>query len=420
MLGAWGRRALAAAGGGGAVACAGREDHGAPHDVLLVQVLHRHGARTPFRVLPGMAAPGSAEWEAHFGRCRAPGGPAAALLSGSGAGGPPSILSDTAGGPAGGGYVRCPTGHLTQRGEEELRALGAFLRRTYVEAPAPLVASAFPEREELEVTSTATSRTVLSAQSLLRGLFPDADPAELDALVEVPRRFPEEIMIANFPRCPRLRKMAVEDCARRDAGLLVTSTTARLREVAGPEVEGMSLVQAGDPLRALTGHGAPWPRGYSAALARDIDACGHGAVEAGVGADAREVARLSSGLLLADMQRQILDAAAGRSGLRMAIRSGHDVSVAQVLVALGLPSHAWPAFGSSVVLELRRERSSSRLFVRVLFYDGVPPAVGPAVDVTVPLEKWTEVVAPLLLTEEEYLEQCRLPPGAPEPPKMLW
>mmetsp|Transcript_36884 Transcript_36884/g.106211 ORF Transcript_36884/g.106211 Transcript_36884/m.106211 type:complete len:190 (-) Transcript_36884:100-669(-) len=188
----------------------------------------------------------------------------------------------------------------------------------------------------------------------------------------------------------------------------------------GPEASSWTMVSAGDPLRAYIGHGRQPPAEYAGALARDVDIAGHGTIAAGTGSGSEEVARLSSGLLLSDVHSRIRDAVAGRSKLRLLARSGHDLTITQLMVALGLPSHTWPAFGSSILIELLRERQTSRYLVRIAHFDGVPDAIEASVDVTVPLETWTQLVEPLILTEEAYWERCKLQPDQPAPGKMPW
>jgi len=38
----------------------------------------------------------------------------------------------------------------------------------------------------------------------------------------------------------------------------------------------------------------------------------------------------------------------------------------------------------------------------------------------VPLQAWRQIVEPLILSEEEYLRECRLPPGTAKPPPQSW
>jgi len=181
------------------------------------------------------------------------------------------------------------------------------------------------------------------------------------------------------------------------------------------------MIGVGDPLRALRGHGLPLPKGVPASLAEEMDTLGHEFVGAVMGAaGSLELRRLSSGLVLADMHAELMAAKGQQSPLRCVVRSAHDVTISGLLAALGLSLHSWPGFGSSVVVELLREVGSGAFCVRVACHDGVPGDQAALVDVMVPLQAWETTVAPLLLSETEYLFECRLPDGTASPPPAFW
>jgi acid phosphatase len=130
-------------------------------DLLMVQVVTRHGARTPLHVsrrLPHM-------WHCNLTEFH--------LFSGSGAGavrvhvsfGDSVFLGD------------CHFGQLTGRGADALRRLGAHFRAIYVDRlkflPTHFRASAVRFR------STFTHRTLHSAMALIKGLFPRGVAAEI-------------------------------------------------------------------------------------------------------------------------------------------------------------------------------------------------------------------------------------------------
>jgi len=398
----------------------------------LVQVLHRHGARTPFVALPGMPQEGTPGWSSLWGQCRLPpkaAVTAAARATENGGGGVPlsgeaAMAAGQAEAAAAATYGTCGKGQLTKLGEEQLMHLGTFLRREYLEGPAGrlLAGGPVPPAEQLAVTSTKTSRTILSVRSMLHGLLPEATDADIEALVKVPRPFSMDILIANYARCDRLRELFHEAKAHVDSSLMSVHTRARLAKEVGAMSQNLTLIAAGDPLRALVGQGAALPGNVSEGLAEELDACGHEMVDVANGRHSAEMRRLSMGLLLADMHEQIMAAADGRSPLRMAVRSAHDISVCGLLAALGLQVPGWPRFGSSVVTELRRDLQSGDFQVRIVCYDGVPGGGdgGKVIDVTVPLQAWCDTVEPLILSEEEYVRECSLPAGRAKPPPQAW
>lgn len=392
-------------------------------EILQVHVLHRHGARTPLVLFPGMPRPSEDKWLETWGQCRQP--PAEmASQSVAASGGGASLSGEGAHAPsrAESTYGPCGYGQLTRLGESQLEQLGAFMRFEYLEVSAGSALLTGPcGGDSLKVVSTRTSRTILSAQSLLKGLFPQAPKRILQDLIHIDAPA-ETRLIANFERCDRLRQLAAQERHKFDNGLLSKSTLLRLAATLGSSTDQMSLVEAGDPLRGLWGHSLPLPAGCSMELMEDLDACGHEIVDVSVGRYSTEMRRLSMGLLLTEMSEQIAAAAQGKpTALKCIIRSAHDISVCGLLVALGLPVHHWPAFGSSVIVELLRIQQSGCFQVRVACFDGTPGAGGaPMVEVTVPLEIWEKTVAPLILTPSEYKVECRLPEGVPHPPEHRW
>ncbi|CAE8595765.1 unnamed protein product [Polarella glacialis] len=407
--------------------------------VRLVQVLHRHGARTPLALLPGMPAVGSTDWESMWGQCRrvrSSKQPVASEVEGS-----VSSLSfegSASAGDASSEYGPCGMGQLTRLGERQLEALGSFLRGRYLlhgegSGKGLLQDSHSPVPSEVAVFSTSTSRTILSAQFLLKGLFPSADGQLLADLVQVPHRdWLNETMVHNYASCDRLRQLQAEARSRVYGGLLTRHTLARLAEaIAGGEEEAQRLgvVGGGDPLRSLRAHGLPLPAGISEGLARDLDASGHALLEDSHGMGSLEVRRLGAGRLTADLDARIAARTANsQSPLRLIDYSAHDTSISGLLCALGLPQHRWADLASSIIIELLEDvaipekppEASGHWHIRVLFYDGLPSEQGPQVDVTLTLAAWQAAVAPLRLSQAEYEIQCRMPPGMLKPPPHTW
>lgn len=395
--------------------------------VRFVEVLCRHGARTPLQLDFGMPQPNTAKWQVAWGQCR--GNPRADAVAVSASMGTTTALtSDVFGGAPGfedGAYGPCGFGMLTRFGEEQLRSLGCFLRRTYLdEASGMLVESGGKLRkEELYVRSTNTQRTIVSALNLVQGLIPEMPEAEILSALQIPylnRRL--ETVYPNYETCDRLRERA-HDIRRQVQGEPLFSPTCARYFAEAPKDscdywrrKGFSFIMSGDPLRSLRGHGLPLPEGASTQLADALDACGQRIIEAMHGANDREVLRLSAGRLLADIDRRVSDAVEGRSPVRLSVNSAHDTSVSCLLIALEIATHNWPTFASSVIMEALQSVTSGDWYVRVSFFDGPPPASGqPTAEKILSLAEWRALVRPMTLTEAEYLSLCECPAHLPRP-----
>merc|ERR1712232_865198 len=246
--------------------------------------------------------------------------------------------------------------------------------------------------------------------------MPEADILEH---VKVPNRdWSKERLIANYGRCDRLRQLfhQKKDTILREV-VFEDARSRLLAEFGGGEWESTTLIMAGDPLRSYRGHGLPLPHGISTSLADTLDWCGHRLVDEVQGHSDVETLRLSAGLFLREMDEKFKEAVNGSSLLRLRVLSAHDVTVGTLLLALEIPSHRWPGFGSSVHVELVRSKSSGQWYVRATFFDGVPPADGaPTASKVMTLQAWEKRIGPLSLSEDSYIQRCKLPMGVPEPP----
>merc|ERR1719217_1821223 len=101
-------------------------------------------------------------------------------------------------------------------------------------------------------------------------MYPSVPEGDLFRHVKVPRQQGTEILFANYNRCGRLRKLANEkkDVVTHEPGY-VSDRDQLLAEFGGGDwTKGSStLIMAGDPMRALQGHGMPLPTGISDSLA---------------------------------------------------------------------------------------------------------------------------------------------------------
>jgi hypothetical protein len=273
----------------------------------------------------------------------------------------------------------CTLGQITDRGLEEMVAVGAVLRAHYVNRVKYLDAfMAVDAPAAVQVRSTDTSRTRATAEAVTRGLYPAAmRPRGERASVKIEFVTAEdEVAYPNARRCPALRgvveRLALEqrDTSRTVAtmGQPIADTIARATEALRklfspanpPSVQTMASI-----LECRDAHGLPLPPGIDADLAADL------AVAAGAQLNAtvsdREYVTLGIGEFLHELAENAFETVQGATMPPLMYYSAHDTTLATLLGALGTFDAHWPPFGSQLILELfRREEGQSDHF-RIIY-----------------------------------------------------
>lgn len=178
-----------------ATGCNSDTNASSPYELKLVQILFRHGARTPLKSIPDVL---EAQWVPE-------------LLEA-----PPHtdikyVVTDLQGGPrpsspiedsyrrsilTGGTFP----GQLTTLGMQQLYELGKRLRRRYIEESAFLSSTFNPD--EVYVRSTNIVRTIESAKCLVAGLFQQKQKAIVPILTVEAE---SEILYPNYHGCKLLK-----------------------------------------------------------------------------------------------------------------------------------------------------------------------------------------------------------------------
>lgn len=338
---------------------------------IFVQVLHRHGARTPRpdkQLDPAEPQPGTDAFNAIWGRC--------------------PIKPHRVGGvflPTPDRYEPCGLGSLTQFGEEQMRSMGERLAATYGsrEEVGPL----YPEH--LRVRATEVPRTMSSAAALLQGLYPGLSQDEALSLVKLPNegRPAQETMWGPFsPGCSRLKELWKAEETDID----------------------YSRWDSWDKCRCLRAQGADLPP-VCAQLSEHRD--GYLPL-ASVEEASREGAELSGGRLAAEMHGLVEEAAAAANGSartasapNLVVHSGHDISITSFLSALGLPLSEVPQFAAAVLIELFADGNRGDWRVRVVYING--PEADAVELLSLPLVEWRSRMRPLVKISEDWEVRCR-------------
>ncbi|XP_019483373.1 PREDICTED: lysophosphatidic acid phosphatase type 6 isoform X1 [Hipposideros armiger] len=332
-------------------------------ELKMVQVVFRHGARSPLKPLPQEEQ--QVEWNPRLLEV-----PPQTRLE--------YTVTDLTGGPKphspfdsqyrktvlkGGMFA----GQLTNVGMWQMFALGERLRKSYVE-DVPFLSPTF-NPQEVFVRSTNIYRNLESTRCLLAGLFPH--PKEGPITIHTDDAS-SEVLYPNFQNCCSLRERTR---GRRQAASLQPGISEDLKKVK----EGMGIASSDevdfvllfDNMAAEQAHGllsCPTLKRFTQMIEqRAVDTVLY------MQSEDRECLQMVVGPFLHILESNLLRAVdpASPTGKtrKLYLYSAHDVTVMPLLMALGIFDHKWPPFAVDVTLELYQHQQSKEWFVQ-LYYHG--------------------------------------------------
>ncbi|ORY98625.1 histidine phosphatase superfamily [Syncephalastrum racemosum] len=344
------------------------EDSHHPEDLelTLLQVVHRHGERTPVRKRLVQLFP--AVWNV----CDANGHMFATIMSLS------QDLKDvvplqrlvetqakdktrTTIAPG-----ACYYGQLTNIGRTNMAKLGARLREIYVDK-LHFLPEVF-EDKTIYIRSTDYTRTQESVQQLVAsGLYPPNHRPE-NFTLKIRTRDPRVDNLFPNPNCYRLRQLA-KDFHKQVSEMCADqfkSLSKRLNKYVD-EVSLESHPSANgilDTLASAKAHGFDLPSDIDEETLRDLEDVVVKEWFYGT-QSSQEVRRLGLGAIMGDIRDRMVQRADGSDKNtddhehKLAIYSGHDTTVAPLLIILGGFNNRWPPFCSAILFELYKGKSKS-------------------------------------------------------------
>ncbi|XP_053386845.1 lysophosphatidic acid phosphatase type 6-like isoform X2 [Mercenaria mercenaria] len=302
-------------------------------------------------------------------------------------------------------------GWLTKLGQDQMYQIGRLLRKQYIQE-AKMIDSEF-NPTQIYVRSTNTDRTVGTARCLVAGMFGAEALSKLQEPVKIHvRQQSEDELLPRTGVCRVLRQ--INHYAMIHGGDLSGLRENRLliEDLLGFEPDGtpgkhkLNFIDVRDDIVARETHGYPYPEKLkphrpmieeNASKVMYYAFCAHQESE-------RELAmKLSTGPLL----KLLIDTAenAEQLGTKMYLYSCHDSTLVGLLGTLDVYDFNWPPFGSHVILEMYENKEDKKKYVRVS-YNGKDQIVRGCSSELTSLEDFKKNVGHYAIDKKEYNEVC--------------
>ncbi|XP_058551410.1 lysophosphatidic acid phosphatase type 6 isoform X1 [Neofelis nebulosa] len=367
-------------------------------ELKMVQVVFRHGARSPLKPLPREQA----EWNLQ-------------LLDV-----PPQTQFDyTVTNLAGGLKPHSPfdsqyrktvlkggmfAGQLTNVGMQQMFALGQRLRKSYVE-DIPFLSPTFNPLEVF-VRSTNIYRNLESTRCLLAGLFQSQKEGPIVIHTD---EASSEVLYPNYQNCWSLQERTR---GRRQAACLqpgISEDLQKVKEGMGiASNDGVDFLSLFDNVAAEQVHSLP----SCPTLRRFAQMIEQRAVDTALYVmqrEDRESLQMAVGPFLHILDsnlRKVMDPATAPGKTRkLYLYAAHDVTLMPLLIILGIFDHKWPPFAVDLTMELYQHRESKEWFVQ-LYYRGEEQVPEGCPDQLCPLDKFLNTLSAYTLSPEKYHTLC--------------
>ncbi|XP_030181887.1 lysophosphatidic acid phosphatase type 6 [Lynx canadensis] len=367
-------------------------------ELKMVQVVFRHGARSPLKPLPREQA----EWNLQL--LEVP---------------PQTQLDYTVTNLAGGLKPHSPfdsqyrktvlkggmfAGQLTNVGMQQMFALGQRLRKSYVEN-IPFLSPTFNPLEVF-VRSTNIYRNLESTRCLLAGLFQSQKEGPIVIHTD---EASSEVLYPNYQNCWSLQERTR---GRRQAACLqpgISEDLQKVKEGMGiANNDGVDFLSLFDNVAAEQVHSLP----SCPTLRRFAQMIEQRAVDTALYVmqrEDRESLQMAVGPFLHILEsnlRKVMDPATAPGKTRkLYLYAAHDVTLMPLLIILGIFDHKWPPFAVDLTMELYQHRESKEWFVQ-LYYRGEEQVPKGCPDQLCPLDKFLNTLSAYTLSPEKYHTLC--------------
>ncbi|XP_034041858.1 lysophosphatidic acid phosphatase type 6 isoform X2 [Thalassophryne amazonica] len=369
-----------------------------PYELKLVQVLFRHGARTPLKTIPDVI---QAQWVPTLLEPPAHTHMKYVVTDLNGGPRPPAALEDSyrKNTLSGGTF----SGQLTALGMQQLYELGMMLRTRYV-TEIPFLSTNF-STSEVYVRSTNIERTIDSAKCLIAGLFQQKQSETVPILTTEAN---SEILYPNMDGCKLLHQLIGHRWAAASTLSDIQSDLQSIQKALGitahPHVD-FTLIR--DDMVARKTHGLPCPE--------VLDTWRETVEQRAVDMTCyifelsnRKVLQLSVGPLLDILRVNIeekLQGASSQPNRKLFLYSVHDTTLIPCLMAMGVFDMRWPPYAADLTVELHQHQQTREAFVKVS-YMGQDQILPGCSGIYCPLQEFKQVLSQYTVTLENYRSLC--------------
>ncbi|XP_076857723.1 lysophosphatidic acid phosphatase type 6 isoform X2 [Brachyhypopomus gauderio] len=336
------------------------DQYSSPYELKLVQVLFRHGARTPLKCIPDIL---EAKWVPDL--LEVPDHTKIDYVVTDLNGGPrpssPVEESYRANALTGGTFP----GQLTTLGMQQLYDLGLRLRRQYIQDVEFLNPSF--SHKEVYIRSTNIVRTIESAKCLVAGLFQQQQTDTVPIYTDKAER---EILYPNFHGCKLLKLLSGYRWAQ-SATLpnIVSDLQSIQAELGVGPHRHLDFILIRDDMVARETHGLPYPvvlKNWKPVVEqRAVDMICHIYEPSN-----RRNLQLCVGpvfhTLLTNMETKVHGTATDIDR-KLFLYSVHDTTLMPCLMALGVFDMRWPPYAADITLELYWHRRLEQHYVKVSY-----------------------------------------------------
>ncbi|CAD6190421.1 unnamed protein product [Caenorhabditis auriculariae] len=240
---------------------------------------------------------------------------------------------------------------LTAQGYEQAQELGEYLRYRYMQRNS--FVDRF-DRKEVVMRSSDKDRCIETAMGVASKLF----PGELVPVHTYSNHYEDLLLKPNSVKCPKAEKMVGKDRLemRKSMNREYSTLFEFLSEKTGWEVDASNIEDVFNVIYRKHANGIPQPSWVFAPYGENrtvfdevVELKRQSRLEA---FNSDEKARLRTGFLLGQMDREIREKVAGVSRRKLMLFASHDATVTSLLYSLGVSNNQLPPYAAAVFLEL--------------------------------------------------------------------